>query len=173
MKGKFDTRTQKARQHKLGFGQRFMQVDRVKIEDLFSAKGQELPIYGGSLIDSALDLIQVLARGRSGWQRTLEQLAAAAKNHQHVVEVVSHTAGEPVEHFHFLRLTDLGVEGLAFANVFDESHCPIDLATVRKHRSRRDICGKALAVAFKTLSLETCGNLTGKRFCRSTSRASA
>src|ERR1700758_1698796 len=141
----------------------------MKAEELFSAEGQELPGHRSGFVDGALDLIQIDTRSRISRQRTVQQFRTAAEDHEHVVEIVSHAAGEAPEDFHFLRLAHLRFfllqfpgDALALADILDEADRGIYDSVFSVYGSRGNTCREPLSVALKALRLETCGHLSGE-----------
>src|SRR5690349_18938579 len=141
----------------------------MKVEELFSTEGQELPGHRSGFVDGALDLTQIRARRRIRRQGTVQQFRTAAKDHEHVVEVVSHAACEAAEDFHFLRLAHLRFfllqfqgDALTLADVLDEADRGIYDSVLGVYGSRRNTCREPLSVALKALRLETCGHLSGE-----------
>src|SRR5713226_6411872 len=61
--GELDVRSQQPGQHELGLSQRFVQIQGAEFKHLLAAEGEELFGNGRGLFSSALDLVQIGARG--------------------------------------------------------------------------------------------------------------
>ena len=84
------------------------------LERLLAAEGEELPRQRGGPLGAAVDLGQAPGNGVVGVQAALQHLAVAPLHHQDVVEIMGHSAGQPADGLHLLRLQKLRLEVFPF-----------------------------------------------------------
>ena len=99
-----------APQHPLDVGDHVVQVERVGVDDLMPAEGEELARQRGGAIGRLGDLGGGRAQLGVGRQLVEHQLAVAADHRQQVVEVVGHAAGQPADRLELLALIELRLE---------------------------------------------------------------
>ncbi len=148
-----------------------MDIDGTELQDLPAAEGEQLLGHGGGFFGGAANLVEINERRRIGGQGALEEFGAAAENHQHVVEVVGHTAGQAAKHFHFLDLAHLRFQALllllqadSVADVLDHRHDTGNAAVFVIGGSGGNTDGNHRAVGRLALRLKPAGDFAGQSF---------
>src|SRR6266446_4673215 len=131
VKREFDVRSQEPGQHEPGLSQRFVQIQWAEFKHLLAAESEELFGNGRGLFSSALNLVQIGARGGFFREGAVQQFRTSAKDHQHIVEVVSNASGEPSKHLHLLGLAHLRLQDFLF--LFEGAAPQVLPVTVVKH----------------------------------------
>ena len=86
---------------------RGVQVDRPVPHHLFAAEGEQLSGEGSGTLSGLLNLLGVVALLVVALRIVEQQVAVAGNHREQVVEIVRHSAGEPPDRFHLLRLAQL------------------------------------------------------------------
>ena len=94
-----------------------IQIHNVGLQNLQPAEGQKLARQTGSAIRGPFDLLNLSGILAGGRQLIAEKLRVAFDNHQKIVEIVRHSAGQAAHRFHFLRLAELLLKNVPLADV--------------------------------------------------------
>src|SRR4029077_16907591 len=86
---------------------RSIKVDDSRLENLLTAKSQELARQGRCPFPGLLDLFSFLQQGTVRRQLILQELAVADDHTEQIIEVMRNPAGKLPDGFHSLRLTKL------------------------------------------------------------------
>ena len=96
-----------SREHLQQAGDRFVQIDHGRRQELLAAEGQELSRQRGAAVGGLADLGDVAADRTRLLDVLGDHVRVADDGGQQVVEVVGDAAGEPADRLHLLRVTQL------------------------------------------------------------------
>ena len=115
--GQFDVFANQPRKQASHVRDRVIQIHHLRLQHLQAAESQKLACQAGSAIRRALNLLNfpgVFVRGR---QRIAKKFGVSLDHHEKVVEIMGHAACQSAHRFHLLRLPELLLENVPFADV--------------------------------------------------------
>src|SRR5262249_27215482 len=112
-----DVFSDQPRQHPCDVLDNSIKVENLKRLYLLAAKCQQLPSEIGGTPHRGQNFLRVAAQWVGDGQRVRHQLGGGTDDHQQIVEVMGHAAGQLTDRVHFLGLLKLRFEAPPLGNI--------------------------------------------------------
>ncbi|MEJ0070988.1 MAG: hypothetical protein WDO24_22180 [Pseudomonadota bacterium] len=142
-----DLLTQRPAQQRGGVPNQVVEIDIDRSERLAAGKGEQAARQIGAAPSGSLRLVDEFLEVRIVAAALAQQPQIPDDDAQQVVEVVRHAAGQLADRFHFLRLDELGLGGLAGGDVENDHHARRALLEHDGVREGFDVDQAAILVA--------------------------